>query len=84
MTLYHDHNQAKSNGFFGSALGSGPPDDLRGIRHGGQGAPADISHLAFALNPGYCFFEAAPFPGMGWLVSVTITAPEPLRELSTK
>ena len=64
MTFYHNHNQAKSNGCFGSAIGSGPPDYLRGIRYGGQGAPADISHLAFTLNPGYCFYEAAPALGV--------------------
>jgi hypothetical protein len=38
MPLYPDQNQAKSNRCFGSALGSGPPDNLCGSRHGGQGA----------------------------------------------
>jgi hypothetical protein len=41
------------------SAGSGPPDDFNGIWHGGQGTPADISHLAFSLNAGYSFYEAA-------------------------
>lgn len=59
MTLYHIHNQAKSTRCFGLALGQDHPTISTASGTVARARRLTSLNLAFLLNAGYCFYEAA-------------------------